>query len=217
MDVEIWSDVACPWCYIGKRRFEAALSQFEHGEDVQVRWRSFELDGEAPHERMGDRTEHLAKKYGMTVEQAREAGQRLTDVAASEGLGFRFEISRAGNTFDAHRIIHLAEEHELQDAMKERLLRAYFTEGELMSDHDTLTRLAVEVGLDEQEVRETLAGDRFTAEVREDERMAGELGISAVPTFVVDRKLGTSGAQPPEALLELLREGWTRSDAAVAT
>jgi predicted DsbA family dithiol-disulfide isomerase len=217
MEVEIWSDVACPWCYIGKRRFEAALSQFEHGDEVQVTWRSFELDGEAPHERTGDRAEHLAKKYGMTVAQAREAEQRLTDAAAGEGLGFRFEVARSGNTFDAHRLVHLAEEHDLQDAIKERLLKAYFTEGELMSDHDTLARLAVEVGLDEQEVRETLASDRFAQEVRDDERTAGELGISAVPAFVVDRKLGTSGAQPPEALLQFLREGWTKSSAAVAT
>jgi predicted DsbA family dithiol-disulfide isomerase len=216
VEVEIWSDVACPWCYIGKRRFEAALSQFEHGDAVRVTWRSFELDRDAPHERTGDRAEHLAKKYGMTVAQAQEAEQRLTDVAKSEGLGFRFEAARSGNTFDAHRLIHLAEEHDLQDAMKERLLRAYFTEGELMSDHDTLVRLAVEVGLDEQLARETLAGDRFAQEVQDDERTAGELGVSAVPTFVVDRKLGTSGAQPPEALLELLREGWTRSNAASA-
>ena len=214
MEVEIWSDVACPWCYIGKRRFEAALSQFDHSDEVRVTWRSFELDRDAPRERTGDRAEHLAAKYGMTVAQAREAEQRLTDVAAAEGLGFRFDIARAGNTFDAHRMIHLAEEHDLQDAMKERLLRAYFTEGELMSDHDMLVRLAVEVGLDEQEVRDTLAGDRFADTVREDERTAGELGISAVPTFVVDRKLGTSGAQPPEALLELLREGWAKRGAA---
>ncbi|MGD1057207.1 MAG: DsbA family oxidoreductase [Solirubrobacteraceae bacterium] len=216
MEVEIWSDVACPWCYIGKRRFEAALSQFEHGDEVQVTWRSFELDGEAPHERTGDRAEHLAKKYGMTVAQAREAEQRLTDAAAGEGLGFRFDMARSGNTFDAHRLVHLAEEQDLQDAMKERLLQAYFTEGELMSDHDTLVRLALEVGVDEQLARETLASDRFAREVRDDERTAGELGISAVPTFVVDRKLGTSGAQPPEALLELLREGWAKSSTASA-
>lgn len=216
MEVEIWSDVACPWCYIGKRRFEAALSQFEHGDEVQVTWRSFELDGEAPHERTGDRAEHLAKKYGMTVAQAREAEQRLTDAAAGEGLGFRFDMARSGNTFDAHRLVHLAEEQDLQDAMKERLLQAYFTEGELMSDLDTLVRLAVEVGMDEQLARETLASDRFAQEVRDDERTAGELGISAVPTFVVDRKLGTSGAQPPEALLQLLREGWTKSSTASA-
>jgi predicted DsbA family dithiol-disulfide isomerase len=210
MEIEIWSDIACPWCYVGKRRFEAALEQFEHRDDVNVTWRSFELDPGAPHERTGDRAEHLAKKYGMTVEQARAAEQRLTDVAAGEGLPFRFDIARSGTTFDGHRLVHLAETHALQAEMKERLLRAYFTEGELMSDHDTLVRLAAEVGLDEQEARELLAGDRCADEVRADERTAGELGISAVPTFVVDRRLGASGAQPPDALLELLRQGWAK-------
>jgi predicted DsbA family dithiol-disulfide isomerase len=210
VDVEIWSDIACPWCYIGKRRFETALGQFEHRDDVSVTWRSFELDPAAPLERTGDRAERLAKKYGMTVEQAREAEQQLTGVAAGEGLPFRFEIARSGTTFDGHRLVHLAETHGLQDEMKERLLRAYFTEGELMSDHDTLVRLAAEVGLDEREVRELLAGDSYADEVRADERTAGELGISAVPTFVVDRKLGASGAQPPEALLDLLRRGWAK-------
>ena len=210
MDVEIWSDIACPWCYIGKRRFEAALEQFEHRDDVNVTWRSFELDPGAPPERTGDRAERLAEKYGMTVEQAREAEERLTAVAAGEDLPFRFDIARSGTTFDGHRLVHLAEAHDLQDAMKERLLRAYFTEGELISDHDTLVRLAVEVGLDEREVRELLAGERYADAVREDERTAAELGISAVPTFVVDRKLGASGAQPPEALLDLLRQGWAK-------
>lgn len=216
MDVEIWSDIACPWCYIGKRRFEAALEQFEHRDDVNVTWRSFELDPGAPPERTGDRAERLAEKYGMTVEQAREAEQRLTGVAADEGLPFRFDIARSGTTFDGHRLVHLAETHGLQDELKERLLRAYFTEGELMSDQDTLVRLAAEVGLDEQEVRELLAGDRYADEVRADERTAGELGISAVPTFVVDRKLGASGAQPPEALLDLLRQGWAKRSSAAA-
>jgi predicted DsbA family dithiol-disulfide isomerase len=210
LNVEIWSDVACPWCYIGKRRFEAALAEFEHREDVRVTWRSFELDPEAPKERTGDRAERLAKKYGMTIECAHEAEQQLTEVAAGEGLGFRFDIARSGSTFDAHRLVHLAGEHGLQDAMKERLLRGYFTEGELVGDPETLIAAAVEVGLDEDEVRELLAGERYAAEVRDDERAAGELGISAVPTFVVDRKLGVSGAQPPEALLELLRQGWAK-------
>ncbi len=210
MDVEIWSDIACPWCYIGKRRFEAALEQFEHRDDVNVTWRSFELDPGAPDERTGDRAERLAQKYGMTVEQAREAERQLTGVATDEGLNFRFDIARSGTTFDAHRLVHLAEAHGLQDAMKERLLQAYFTEGELMSDHDTLVRMALQVGLDEQEVRELLAGERYADEVRADERTAGELGISAVPTFVVDRKLGASGAQPPDALLDLLRQGWAK-------
>jgi predicted DsbA family dithiol-disulfide isomerase len=216
VDVEIWSDIACPWCYIGKRRFEAALEQFEHRDDVNVTWRSFELDPGAPPERTGDRAERLAEKYGMTVEQAREAEQRLTGVAADEDLPFRFDIARSGTTFDGHRLVHLAQTHGVQDEMKERLLRAYFTEGELMSDHDTLVRLAAEVGLDEQEVRELLAGDRYADEVRADERTAGELGIGAVPTFVVDRKLGASGAQPPDALLDLLRQGWAKRSSAAA-
>ena len=208
MEIEIWSDVACPWCYVGKRRFEAALAQFEHADDVQVVWRSFELDPEAPAERRGDRAEHLAAKYGMSVEQAQQAERRMTETAAGDGLDFRFDIARAGNTFDAHRLVHLAHQHGLQDAMKERLLLAYFSQGELVSDHETLVRLAVEVGLPEAEVAEVLAGDGYAAEVREDERTARGLGISAVPTFVVDRALGASGAQPPEALLDLLRQGW---------
>jgi predicted DsbA family dithiol-disulfide isomerase len=208
VEIEIWSDVACPWCYVGKRRFEAALAQFEHADDVQVVWRSFELDPQAPAERGGDRAEHLAAKYGMSVEQARQAEQRMTQTAAGDGLDFRFDIARAGNTFDAHRVVHLAHKRGLQDAMKERLLRAYFSQGELVSDHETLRRLAVEVGLREAEVAEVLAADGYADEVREDERIAAGLGISAVPTFVVDRALGASGAQPPEALLELLRQGW---------
>jgi len=210
VDVEIWSDIACPWCYIGKRRFESALAGFEHREDVRVTWRSFELDPSAPAEREGDRATRLAEKYGITVERAKEMERTVTDAAAGEGLDFRFDIQRSGATFDGHRVVHLAAEHGLQDAMKERLLRAYFTEGELMSDRETLVRLAVEVGLDEDGVRQMLASDRFAAEVRGDERLAGQFGISAVPTFVVDRAIGASGAHPPEALIQLLRQGWER-------
>lgn len=210
MDIEIWSDIACPWCYVGKRRFEAALEQFEHKDDVHITWRSFELDPSAPLEREGDRAARMAEKYGMSVERAREMERQMTETAAAEGLDFRFDIARSGATFDGHRVIHLAAEHGLQDAMKERLLRAYFSEGELMSDHETLVRLAGEVGLDADEVREMLAGDRFSQEVREDERTASEFGISAVPTFVIDRAIGVSGAHPPEALLEVLGQGWAR-------
>jgi predicted DsbA family dithiol-disulfide isomerase len=208
VDVEIWSDIACPWCYVGKRRFEAALAGFERRDDVRVTWRSFELDPSAPREREGDRAARLAEKYGMTIERAREMEQQMVETAAGDGLDFRFDIARSGATFDGHRIVHLAGEHGLQDAMKERLLRAYFTEGELIGDHATLIRLATEVGVPEDEVRDTLAGDRFAEEVRADEQLAGQFGISAVPTFVVDRKLGASGAHPPEALLQLLRQGW---------
>jgi predicted DsbA family dithiol-disulfide isomerase len=216
VDVEIWSDIACPWCYIGKRRFEAALSRFKHRDDVRVTWRSFELDPAAPREREGDRAERIAGKYGISVERARQMETQVTDAAAGEGLHFRFELARSGTTFDGHRVIHVAAEQGLQDPMKERLLSAYFTEGELIGDHETLVRLAVEVGLDGDEVRAALAGDRFADEVRADERLAGQFGISAVPTFVVDRSLGASGAHPPEALLDLLEQGWAnRSPASV--
>ena len=205
MHVEIWSDIACPWCYVGKRRFESALAQYEHAGEVTVTWRSFELDPAAPAERPEGAAKHLAEKYGVSVEQARAMEERMTGVAAGDGLEFRFDRLRAGSTFDGHRVLHLAAEHGLQDAMKERLMRAYLTEGELVSDHETLVRLGTEAGLDEAELRETLAGDRFADAVRDDERTAAQLGISAVPFFVVDRKIAAAGAQDPEVLLELLR------------
>jgi predicted DsbA family dithiol-disulfide isomerase len=208
MHVEIWSDIACPWCYVGKRRFEAALAAFEHRDDVELTWRSFELDPGAPVERGGDRVEHLAAKYGTTRERAQEMHDRMTAVAAAEGLDFRFDIARGGNMFDAHRIVHLAAEHGRQDAMKERLFRAYLTEGRVVGDHATLEELAVEVGLPADEVRAVLSGDRFAAEVRDDERTAASLGISAVPFFVVDRAMGASGAQPPEVLRGMLEQAW---------
>jgi predicted DsbA family dithiol-disulfide isomerase len=208
MDVEIWSDIACPWCYIGKRRFERALAGFEHADDVTVRWRSFELDPDAPREREGDRASRIARKYGLGLDQVREMERELLSQASGEGLDFRLDVQRSGTTFDGHRLVHLANEHGLGDQMKERLLRAYFSEGELISDHDSLLALGLEVGLPEDELRDLLAGDRFTEEVRADERTALELGITAVPTFVVDRSRGISGAQPSELLLKLLRVGW---------
>ena len=208
MLVEIWSDIACPWCYVGKRRFEAALAGFEHRDEVTVAWRSFELDPAAPRERGGDRAAHLAEKYGVTVERAIEMQDHMTEVAAGDGLELRFDIARSGNTFDAHRVLHLAAEHDLQAAMKERLMRAYLTEGELIGDRGVLERLAAEAGLSREVAAEVLARDRYAAEVREDERTAAALGIHAVPFFVVDRSLGASGAQPPEVLGEMLRRGW---------
>jgi predicted DsbA family dithiol-disulfide isomerase len=206
--VEIWSDIACPWCYIGKRRFEAALAAFEHRDEVRVTWRSFELDPQAPVERPGDRAVHLAAKYGSSVEQARAMQDNMTAVAAGEGLDFRFDIAREGNTFDAHRLLHLAAAHGVQDAVEELLMRAYLTEGELISDTATLTRLGVEAGLPEDEVRDLLATDHYADAVREDERTASSLGITAVPFFVIDRAFGASGAQSPEVLGDLLRQAW---------
>jgi predicted DsbA family dithiol-disulfide isomerase len=203
MVVEIWSDIACPWCYVGKRRFEAALAGFEH--PVEVVWRSFELDPSAPASREESSAEHLASKYGMPVEEARARQAQLADMGAADGLELDFDRVQSANTFDAHRLTHLAKAHGLQDAMKERLQRAYFTEGELLSDHATLARLAAEVGV--PDAAEMLASDRYTADVRDDERLAQEIGITAVPTFVVDRRVAVAGAQQPEVLRELLQRG----------
>jgi len=208
MHVEIWSDIACPWCYVGKRRFEAALAAFEHRDEVRVTWRSFELDPGAPAE-AGRQAAHLARKYGRTPEQAQEMLDAMTATAADEGLSFRFDLMRAGNTFDAHRLLHLAKERGVQDAVKERLLRAYFTEGEAVGDRDTLVRLAAESGLDADEVRAALDEGRYVGAVRADEAEAQALGIRGVPFFVVDRRYGVSGAQPADVLRQVLDRAWS--------
>jgi predicted DsbA family dithiol-disulfide isomerase len=199
--VEIWSDVVCPWCYVGKRRFERALAEFEGRDEVVVVWRSFELDPDAPLVQEGSSAERLARKYGMTVEQAQASQARLTEVAASEGLEFKLAETRRGNSFDAHRLLHLAAEQGKQDELKERLLRAYFTEGEAIGDPEALARLADEVGV--TGAADVLASDRFADEVRADERRARLLGINAVPFFVIDERYGVEGAQPAE----LIRQG----------
>jgi predicted DsbA family dithiol-disulfide isomerase len=208
MDVDIWSDIACPWCYVGKRRLESALESFEHAGEVQVRWHSFELDPNAPPEREGDNATNLARKYGMTREQALERLGEMTALAADDGLEFHFEKARGGNTFDGHRLTHMALAYNLQDAMKERLMRAYLTEGELISDRATLRRLALEAGLPEDPVDELLEGELYAEEVRTDEYTASRLGITGVPFFVVDRSFAASGAQSPDHLLAVLRHAW---------
>src|SRR3712207_5541033 len=204
LHVEIWSDIACPWCYVGKRRFEAALARFAHRDDVTVTWRAFELDPQAPDELDHSLAEHLAQKYGRTLEQAEQMQAQMTEVAATDGLDFRFDVARGGSTFDAHRLVHLAAAHGLQDAMKERLLRAYFTAGVLVSDPRELERLGVEAGLPRDAVSETLVTGSYEEEVREDERTAASLGVQGVPFFVVDRRIAVSGAQPADVFLQLL-------------
>jgi predicted DsbA family dithiol-disulfide isomerase len=208
LTVEIWSDVVCPWCYIGKRRFEAALEAFGHRDDVTVMWRSFELDPEARHATEGSATERLAAKYGMSLERAETLHAEMTERAAGEGLELHFELARGGNTFDAHRLIHLAATYGHQAAAQERLMRAHFTEGEAISDPQTLIRLVAEVGVDPEEARGVLSGDRFASDVREDELLATRLGIQGVPFFVLDRRYGVSGAQPPEVLAQALERAW---------
>jgi predicted DsbA family dithiol-disulfide isomerase len=209
--VEIWSDVVCPWCYIGKRRFEHAVAELGGEADVEIVWRSFELDPDAPRVQGEPMLEHLAQKYGMTLEQAEAAQARVTQTAAGEGLDYHLADTQRGNSFDAHRLIHLARTRGLQDEVKERFLRAYFTEGERIGEPETLARLAVEAGLDPAEVDETLATGRFADEVREDERRARLLGINGVPFFVLDERLGVSGAQPTEVFVRALRQAATQT------
>jgi predicted DsbA family dithiol-disulfide isomerase len=208
MQVEIWSDVVCPWCAIGKRRFAAALERFAHRDEVTVRWRSFELDPAAPAERDVDNVEHLAAKYGMSRAEAEAAQQRVATAAAAEGWDFHLDRARGGNTVDAHRLLHLAVDQGVQDAVKERFFAGYFEQGERIGDPETLVRLGAEAGLDADEARAVLAGDRYRAEVRADEEQARAYGISGVPFFVVDQRYGVSGAQPADVLLEVLDRAW---------
>jgi predicted DsbA family dithiol-disulfide isomerase len=208
--VEIWSDVACPWCYIGKRRFDVALSRFEHRDAVDVRWRSFELDPSAPAFRDEPYLDRLAAKYGMTRPEADAMIDRMIEAGAQNGVVLRFDKARPGNTFDAHRLLHLAAERDVQADLKERLLRATFTKGAAIADHDVLVAVAVDAGLDADEVRAVLGSDRHAAEVRADERRAADLGITSVPFFVMGG-LGVSGAQPPDVLLGVLEEAWAEA------
>jgi predicted DsbA family dithiol-disulfide isomerase len=206
MQVEIWSDVVCPWCYLGKRRFEAALAELDRRDEIDVVWRSFELDPGAPRQRELPAIEHLAHKYGMTIEQAEASQRRLTELAAAEGLEYHLDRTAGGNSFDAHRLLHLAASAGLQDALKERLLGAYFTEGEAIGRPDVLQRLAVEAGLEPDEVAELLAGERFGDEVRADEHRARLLGVNGVPFFAIDERYGISGAQSSELILSALEQ-----------
>ncbi len=211
MKVEIFSDVVCPWCAIGKRRFEVALENFAHRDEVDVVWRAFELDPGAPALSEGDLVSHLASKYGMTREQAVSSQERLAAMAAEEGLEFHFDRALRANTFDAHRLLHYALSEGRQDDLKERLFMAYFRDGEAISDPETLVRLAEEIGLDGAEVKEIIGSGRYAAEVRADEADARALGINGVPFFVIDRHFGVSGAQSPESILHVLDEAWADS------
>lgn len=207
MKVEIWSDVVCPFCYIGKRKFEGALDRFAHRDEVAVTWHSFQLDPTAPATVEGSTRDRLAAKFG-SVERVEAMIEHVTREAAGVGLPFDFATMRPANTFDAHRLIHLAAAHGLQDAAKERLLAAHFVEGREVGDRDTLRELATTIGLDADETAAALATDAHADDVRADLAEARALGITGVPFFVIDRKYGLSGAQPTEAFLEVLQQVW---------
>ena len=212
--VEIWSDVMCPFCYIGKRKFEAALQSFEQRDSVQVTWRSFQLDPAVRFTPGRTLYEYLAERKGVTLEASRRMHERLTAAAAEVGLRYNFDAAIIANSFDAHRLTHLARERGGQDKVEERLFAAYFTEGRNISDHDTLGGLGAEAGLDPAEVREMLAGTRFAGDVRKEAREAESLGADGVPFFVFNRVFAVSGAQPSELFLEALQKAWAEQHAA---
>jgi predicted DsbA family dithiol-disulfide isomerase len=207
--VDIWSDIACPWCYVGKRRFEAALARLPAPARVQVVWRSFQLDPGAPRVLPPQcYAERLAKKYGTSPAQGQAMIERMVQTAARDGIAMDFERIKAGNTFDAHRLLHWAHTRGAQDALKERLFRAYFCEGQPIGEPEVLVRLAGDAGLDVDEAQGVLAGDAFAEDVRTDVRRARQLGISGVPFFVLAERYGVSGAQASEVLLAALEQAW---------
>jgi protein disulfide-isomerase len=211
MKVEIWSDVMCPFCYIGKRKFETAINDLSLKDEVEVVWHSFQLNPNLKAQPEKDVYSYLAELKGQTMEWSVGIHDNLTKAAKVIGLDYHFEKAKVANSFDAHRVIQLAKKYNLTDELEERFFKAYFTEGELMSDHDTLIRLATEAGLPKEEVVQVLETDQYAQEVIKDGAEARRLGASGVPFFVMDRKYAVSGAQEPsvfKATLEKALEGW---------
>ena len=202
MNIEIWSDVVCPWCYIGKRRLEQALASFEHAADVTITWRSFQLHPEAPRGQAIPTKEYLTSRFGP---QASQMMDRVVQAGADAGLHFDYAKALTVNTFDAHRLLHLAAAEGVAGAAKERLLAAHFTEGANLADSGTLTALLTQAGADPARVQAVLASDDYAAEVEADIEQARAFGASGVPFFVIDRKYGISGAQPAKVFEQALR------------
>jgi len=208
MEIHIWSDVVCPWCYLGKRRFEKALSTFEHRDQVHVVHRAFELDPAAPKDQTFDTVELISGKYGISAGQFKAQQAQLIELAAAEGLEYNLDGGRSGNSFDAHRLVRLGRERGLQDAVIERFFRAYFTEQRSLFEADSLVALAVEAGLDRDEARSVLAEQKYTEAVQDDIRQARAYGANGVPFFVIDERYGISGAQATEAFASTLNRAW---------
>lgn len=208
MKIEIWSDVACPWCYIGKRRFEAALAEFPHRDAVEVQWRSYQLDPSLPEHYDGTELDYLSTRKGMAPEQVSQMFDHVAAQARGEGLDYRFDAVVVANSFTAHRLIHLAAAHGKQDAAKERLLSDHFEHGQDIGSRDYLTGLGGELGLDAGAVAALFTSDKYADDVRQDFAEARALGISGVPFFVIDRKFGLSGAQPSATFSMALEQAW---------
>jgi protein disulfide-isomerase len=216
MKVEIWSDIMCPFCYIGKRHYEAALKQFSDSNKIELEWHSFQLDPNIPKQTEKVSVyKYLADRKGMSVEQSKQMHGNVVEMAKAAGLTYDFDKAVVANSFDAHRLIQLAKKNHLGDEAEERLFKAYFTEGKDMGNHQTLIELGKEIGLNEAEVKEVLESDAFTAEVNKDVQEAQHIGVTGVPFFVFDRKYALSGAQPSSAFLDVLNKSfaeWQKSN-----
>jgi predicted DsbA family dithiol-disulfide isomerase len=208
MKVEIWSDVMCPFCYIGKRKFEQALAQFPSKDQIELEWKSFQLSPEIKTDQSKSIHQFLAEHKGMSLEQARQMNDQVSQMAASAGLVYNFDISVVANSFNAHRFSHFAKSKGKQNEAEELLFRSYFTEGKNIDDYPTLVKLGSEIGLDTEQLSEALATGRFAEGVRADIMEARELGVRGVPFFVFDRKYAVSGAQEINTFLQALENAF---------
>jgi predicted DsbA family dithiol-disulfide isomerase len=211
MEIQVWSDFACPWCVLGLSRLRAARRAFEHGEEVSVVHRSFELNPRAPARVSRSMEEAVAAKYGIGLAQARAGHERMKALGQEAGIDFAFDRVQLGSTFDAHRLAQAARGTPSEDALVEGLFAAYFTEGRLLSDHGVLTDVAVAAGLDAPGVEEILGGSAYAQAVRSDEVAAEEMGVTGVPFFLINGSWPVPGAQDVETMLILLRRAWARS------
>lgn len=213
MKVEIWSDIMCPFCYIGKRNFEAALKEFEAKDEIEIEWKSFQLDPTITKkfEQKVSTYEYLAERKGMSVERSKELHDHVVETARKVGLTYNFDKSVVANSFDAHKLIQLAKTKGLGDAAEESLFKAYFTDGKDMSDHPTLIQLGKEIGLNEEEIKAVLTSEAFDSKVNFDISEGHQLGVTGVPFFVFDRKYAVSGAQPIETFLNALKQSHAAS------
>lgn len=211
MKVEIWSDVMCPFCYIGKRKFEQALQQFENKDQVEITWKSFQLDPDMKTQPGKNTHQYLAERKGWTLDYAKQVSRQVTGMAKEVGLNYDFDKAVVANSFNAHRVSHLAKKYKLGNAMEEVLFKAYFTEGKNIDDAQTLMELGTAIGLKASEIDEVLNGDLYAAEVEQDIMEAQQVGVRGVPFFVIDRKYAVSGAQQSDVFLGALNKAWSES------
>ncbi|MEH0108593.1 DsbA family oxidoreductase [Tersicoccus sp. MR15.9] len=212
MNIDIWSDIACPWCYIGKRRFESALARFEHRDDVTVTWHSFQLDPSLPAHYDGSEIEYLSERKGMPADRVAQMFAQVTEVAAGEGLAYDFDSVVVANSLPGHELLHLAADHGVAGAVKEALLSAHFEHGEDIGSREVLVRIGTEAGLAADDITAALDSGRYADAVNADIRRAQSLGITGVPFFVLDDTYGISGAQPAELFEQALRTAWSEAN-----